>query len=192
MLLDISWKLKLPTSQRFIKRLLLRLSLFIISLCCVLTLAIRAVADQLSVVFLTPDIVKLEGPLADLPLPGGIGDTFQLGGELNVRVAVTDPNAGSASVETDNPFMYFNVSIWPDQEFEFPCGIGVPEAIAGISSSTGPFTFTFGNDASCRSGEGYYLGAYSARVTDNNGIFPPVGFQPMSTIQRLIDADDPS
>lgn len=172
------------------KKPLVRFALPLLSLLLILVTTTQVHADQLSIVFFTPRIILLEGPLSGLPLPGGIGDTFRLGGELNVDVAVIDPNVGSASVETDNPFAYFSVSNWPDPEFEFPCGYGTPEEIAGLSAATGGRTLTFGRRAACREGEGYYLGTYSARVTDNTGVYPASGFLPRASVQRLIDADD--
>lgn len=93
------------------------------------------------------------------------------GSRASVRVSVGS-GKGSATIETSDPFMYYDPDGQPDPNYVFPCGIGTPGEIAGLSYASGARVFNFGNRAYCRQGGGYYLFKYKARVTDNYGAHP--------------------
>lgn len=131
-----------------------------VSICLPLITATKGYAARLANVTFEPDINLIND---------------RTGTVRASATATVDPGTGSVAIETNNPFMYFNPSEPPDPAVDFPCGIGTPGAIAGV---TGSVAFNFGNGAQCTEGVGFYSFFYEARVTNNEGSFPnPPDFQ---------------
>lgn len=161
---------------KFIKRFSTWIMISVACLFLILFTSLPVIAQQLGVVSFDANLITLRDFLGN-----------SNGVDLNVFVAVPNISSGSATVETSNPFTYYNSYIYPDPSVDSICGFGTPEDIAGISSTTYGRNLTFQGRAACQMGEGYYLGAYQARVTDNNGTYPSGGFyRDMDTIQTLV------
>jgi hypothetical protein len=144
--------------------------------CLPIAVTCEAQADTLGSVTFSPNMFLLDNKLG------------RVRAEL---IATQEQNSGSASVEIDNPLLYFNPYHHPDPYEDLPCGYGIPGAIAGITES---YAFNFGNQAECTTGEtGWFGFFYSARVTDNFGTYPSSAtFQDMEPLfQYLILVPDP-
>ena len=144
----------------------------LVGVCLPLSMASEARAARLANVTFTPNLFLIENQV------GTVRATVQ---------ATVDPGTGSVAIETSDPFLYYSPFGRPDPTVDFPCGLGTPGDVAGLVGST---IFNFGNQAQCANGEGYYGFFYEARVTNNEGAFPPPpAFQALSPIYGFVSRE---